>query len=207
MTTEHESRTRLLEATLKVVREKGYAAARVEDICAEAGLTKGSFFHHFKSKDDLAMAAAARWDEHVRTLFAAADYHRHDDPLERLLAYVRLRKELLSGALSDYTCFAGTIVQEAYATHPALSAACASAILGHASTLEADIAEATRAAGVAGDWTPASLARHMQAVVQGALILAKATGGPDAAAESLDHLARYLRLLLRVPGAPDPKED
>lgn len=53
------SRTRLLNATLKVVRAKGYNATRVEDVCAAAGLTKGSFFHHFKSKDELALAAIA----------------------------------------------------------------------------------------------------------------------------------------------------
>ena len=47
MQAQHESKTKLLDATLKVVRQKGYAATRVEDVCAEAGLSKGSFFHHF----------------------------------------------------------------------------------------------------------------------------------------------------------------
>ena len=58
---QHESRTRILDAALDVFRAKGYAATRVEDICAAAGLTKGSFFHHFKTKEDLAVAAADRW--------------------------------------------------------------------------------------------------------------------------------------------------
>jgi len=58
MALEHESKTKLLEATIKVVRSKGYAATRIEDVCAEAALTKGSFFHHFKSKEELAVAAA-----------------------------------------------------------------------------------------------------------------------------------------------------
>src|SRR5687767_8141793 len=40
----HQSKTKLLDATLSVVRRKGYAATRVEDVCAEAGVTKGSFF-------------------------------------------------------------------------------------------------------------------------------------------------------------------
>src|SRR4051812_25499922 len=48
----HKSQTKLLDATLKVVRTKGYNATRVEDVCAAAGVTKGSFFHHFESKDD-----------------------------------------------------------------------------------------------------------------------------------------------------------
>ena len=40
----HESRLKILNATLNVVREKGYHATRIEDVCAAAGLTKGSFF-------------------------------------------------------------------------------------------------------------------------------------------------------------------
>ena len=59
--TEHESKIKLVDAAVSVVRAKGYAAARVDDICAAAGLTKGSFFHHFDSKEDLALAAAERW--------------------------------------------------------------------------------------------------------------------------------------------------
>ena len=58
-TAQQDSKTKLLDAALKVIRAKGYAAATVEDICSEAGVTKGSFFHHFKTKDDLALSATA----------------------------------------------------------------------------------------------------------------------------------------------------
>ncbi|HKD23087.1 MAG TPA: TetR/AcrR family transcriptional regulator, partial [Rhizomicrobium sp.] len=67
---EHGSKKKLLDATLKVVRTKGYAATRIEDVCAEAGLTKGSFFHHFKSKDDLALSAVSYWDRFTTGFFA-----------------------------------------------------------------------------------------------------------------------------------------
>lgn len=40
-----------------------------------------------------------------------------------------------------------------------------------------------------------SLALHTQAVIQGAFILAKATGGAEIAAESIDHLFRYIEML------------
>src|ERR1700729_4525706 len=85
---QHESKTKLLDATLKVVRAKGYNATRIEDVCAEAGLTKGSFFHHFKSKDDLALAALEHWKASSGDLFANAPYHHAADPLDRILAYV-----------------------------------------------------------------------------------------------------------------------
>jgi TetR/AcrR family transcriptional regulator, transcriptional repressor for nem operon len=196
---QHQSKTKLLEATLRVVRAKGYAAARIEDVCAEAGLTKGSFFHHFESKEDLALAAVAHWDARSSGQFAAAPYHDPDDPRDRLLAYVDFRKAILTGELPEFTCFAGTIVQEAYATHPEIRSACERAISGHAKTLEADIREAMRKYEVRGDWTAESLALHTQSVIQGAFILAKAKGSAAVAAESLDHLRRYLELLFATP--------
>jgi TetR/AcrR family transcriptional repressor of nem operon len=190
-----DSKTKLLDAALKVVRTKGYTATRVEDLCAEAGVTKGSFFHHFKSKDDLVLAAVAHWDAMTSGLFAAASYHDHADPLDRLLAYVDFRKELLMGNLPDYTCFAGMIAQEAYQTRPEIVAACERCISGHAETLEADIREAMEKYGVDAQWSAESLALHTQAVLQGAFVLAKAKGGAAVAADNVDHLHRYLKLL------------
>ena len=127
MQPQHESKIKLLAATLKVVRAKGYSATRIEDVCAEAGLTKGSFFHHFKSKEDLALSAVAHWDATTSALFVAAPYHKPADPLSRAIAYIEFRKAILTGDLPDFTCFVGTIVQEAYRTHPEVSAAAAGA--------------------------------------------------------------------------------
>jgi TetR/AcrR family transcriptional repressor of nem operon len=179
------------------------AAARVDDICAAAGLTKGSFFHHFDSKEDLALAAVERWGATTANLFAATAYRELPDPLDRLLAYVDFRKALIRGEAREFTCFAGTTVQEVHETHPAIRDACGETILGHAATLEADIAAAMRQYGAAGTWTARSLALHTQAVIQGAFVLAKATQDPTIAIASLDHLRRYLELLFRPP---QPKE-
>jgi TetR/AcrR family transcriptional repressor of nem operon len=195
MEARHESKTKLLDAALHVIRAKGYTATRVEDLCAEAGVTKGSFFHHFKSKEDLALQAAAYWGERTNGFFLTAEYHQQRTARERLLAYVELRKALLQGELPEFTCFAGTMVQEVYQTEPAILEACAGTIEGHAQTLEADVAEAMRDCGMEADWTPASLALHTQAVIQGAFILAKAQGSAQIAVESLNHLRRYLELL------------
>jgi TetR/AcrR family transcriptional regulator, transcriptional repressor for nem operon len=197
---QQDSKTRLLDAALQVVRAKGYTATRIEDLCAEAGVTKGSFFHHFKSKDDLMLAAVSHWDAMTGGLFAQAPYHHLADPLDRLLAYLDFRKDLLVGDLRDFTCFAGMITQEAYETRPQIVAACADSISGHAQTLEANIREAMQKYRVSGDWSAESLALHTQAVLQGAFILAKAKGGAAIAADSIDHLRRYLTLLFRSDG-------
>ena len=199
MQPQHESKIRLLDATLRVVRAKGYSATRIEDVCAEAGLTKGSFFHHFKSKEDLALSAVAHWDAKTSAFFATAPYRDPADPLSRVIAYIEFRKAILTGDLPDFTCFLGTIVQEGYRTHPDLAAACERSISGHAKTLEADIRAAMREHAAPSGWTAESLALHFQAVIQGSFILAKAKGNAAAAAESLEHLKRYVELLFRAP--------
>jgi TetR/AcrR family transcriptional repressor of nem operon len=195
----HESKTKLLEAALRVIRAKGYSATRVEDICEAAGLTKGSFFHHFDSKEALALAAADYWTEGTGALFSAAPYHEPADPVERLLAYVDFRKALLTGELPEFTCLAGTMVQEVYDTHPALREACNKSIGGHAANLVPDIEEAMRVRGINADWTAESLALFTQAAIQGAFILAKAQHGAAVAGECIDHLRRYLELLFNQP--------
>jgi TetR/AcrR family transcriptional repressor of nem operon len=190
-----DARARLLDAALAVIRTKGYSATSVDELCAAAGVTKGAFFHHFKSKDELGVAAADHWSATTGALFAAAPYHGHRDPLDRVLAYVDFRKGLLRGGVPEFTCLVGTMVQETYETRPAIRLACERSITGHAATLEADIEAAMRARNMAPAWTAKSLALHTQAVIQGAFILAKATGGAKVAADSIDHLRRYIEML------------
>jgi TetR/AcrR family transcriptional repressor of nem operon len=194
-----DSRAQFLGAAIDVIRAKGYEATTVDDLCAKAGLTKGSFFHHFKSKEDLAVAAAQAWSEYARTLFADADYHRLDDPLERLLAYVDMRTDLIRGEVCEFTCLAGTMAQEIYQTRPRIRDACAEAIGSHAQTLEADIGAAIGKYGLHPEWTAGSLALHVQAVIQGAFVVAKAQNRADVAVDCLTHLKRYLSLLFSQP--------
>ncbi|WP_193184240.1 TetR/AcrR family transcriptional regulator [Nisaea sediminum] len=190
-----DARTRLLEAARDVIREQGFAATSVDALCTRAGVTKGAFFHHFESKEALGVAAADYWSETTAAFFASAPYHAHEDPLRRVLGYIDFRREIIAGELAEFTCLVGTMSQEVYDSHPAIRAACAESILGHAAALEPDIEAAMQRHDVTGDWSVASLARHTQAVLQGAFILAKATGDPAVAIESVDHLRRYIELL------------
>ena len=192
----HESKARILDAALRVIRTKGYSATTIDDVCATAGLTKGSFFHHFKSKDELALAATAHFAEMADGLFAAAPYRTPPDPRERVIGYVKFRKSILTGDLPEFTCLLGTLVQEAYETHPAIREACDKYISAHAALVEADIAAAKRIYAPKAKWSPASLALFTQAALQGAFILAKAKHGPQIAAECIDHLQRYIETQL-----------
>jgi TetR/AcrR family transcriptional repressor of nem operon len=189
------AKQKLLDAALTVIRTKGYAATSVDELCAAAGVAKGSFFHHFKNKEALAVAAADYWSQMTGAFFEAQAYHRHDDPLDRVLGYIAFRKSLITGELPDYTCLAGTMVQETYDSAPRIRDACQAAITGHCQKIQDDIADAMKRHNIRADWTAESLALHTQVVLQGAFILAKATGSAEAARQSVDHLRRYVECL------------
>lgn len=189
------ARQKLLDSALTVIRTKGYTATTVDDLCGEAGVTKGAFFHHFKTKDDLAVAAADYWSEMTGALFEQAAYHGKEDPLDRVLAYLDFRKDLVRGAVPEFTCLVGTMVQEVYDTNPAIRDACNRSITGHAGTLVADIEAAARDRKVTVPGGAESLALHTQVVLQGAFVVAKAGNDSGLALESIDHLKRYIELL------------
>ncbi len=56
-----ETHSRILESAIKLFSTRGYNKASVDDICAEAGISKGAFYHHFKSKQALFLALLDGW--------------------------------------------------------------------------------------------------------------------------------------------------
>lgn len=189
-----QARTALLDAALQLFRAKGYTATTVDELCAAAGVTKGAFFHHFTSKEALGVAAVEHWTDVTSRLFAEADYHRHRDPLERVLAYLRLRSELVRGSAAEYSCVAGTTVQEIHATSPAIREAANRTIESGVAHTEAHFAEALAAHPLPGV-TARDLASHVQTVIQGAFVVAKARDDASHVKASIALLDRQLRVL------------
>jgi len=189
------TRTRLLDAAMRLIRERGYNATTVDDLCAAAGVTKGAFFHYFKSKEDLAIDTVSYWSVGSKNMFAESSYHQLKDPLDRIFGYIDLRAELLRGTIVQFSCLIGTITQEVYQTNPRIREACYVALSETVDDLEIDIAAALELYRVGGGVSARSLATHIQTVLQGAFIFAKAKDDPEAAMECIDHLRRYFEFL------------
>jgi TetR/AcrR family transcriptional repressor of nem operon len=203
---QRDSKTKLLDAALQVIRAKGYAATTVDDICHQAGVTKGSFFHHFKSKDELALGAVEHWRSMTEKFFGTAPYHAAKDPLDRLLGYVDFRGTILTGELADYTCLLGTLVQETYDTHPNIRAACDRGMSSHIAELTRDVEAARRRYAPRARWSAESVGYFIQSVLQGSFVFAKATQSPEVVRENLEHLRRYLGTLFTQPSNTQRKE-
>lgn len=191
------ARTALLDAAHKLVRLKGWHATTVDDLCAEAGVTKGAFFHHFASKEELGVAAARHWTEVTAPLFANAAYHQLRDPLQRIFGYLDFRASLTEGPLQAFTCFAGTALQEVFATSESMRSALGATLTDHAATLERDFAAAIERHPPRIRVSAAGLALYTQSVLQGGFVLAKSAGDRAPLLDAIAHLKNYLRLLFK----------
>jgi TetR/AcrR family transcriptional regulator, transcriptional repressor for nem operon len=192
------AREKLIEAAIATVRYKGFSATSVDEICGAAGVTKGAFFHHFASKEALAVAAAGAWtDIAEQRIFTLPDWVRIADPLDRLMGHIEFRLSMLNGPAEDFTCFVGTMVQEAYNSSDPIRAACDASITAYAERLAEDIEAAIDTYGIGHGVSALDLAYHIQAVLQGAFIMAKAKGSPEIARDSVAHLKRYVEMLFK----------
>lgn len=193
-----QARARLIAAARSLVRHKGFAATSVDDLCAAAGVTKGAFFHHFPTKEALGVALIDDWTETTGAMFAAHPYNLLPDPLDRVFGYIDLRREILNQPIPEFSCVAGTSVQEAHETSPAIRQAAARSLASGYEHVRPHLAAALAAHPVPGV-AAEDLAQFFQVAVQGGIILAKAANAPDPARDALDHLERYLRLLFDRP--------
>lgn len=190
------ARDRLLEAGVRLIRLQGFANTSVGELCEEAGVTKGAFFHHFASKEELGVELARYWSMSTSGFFDDAPFRQIEDPLERILGYLDLRIALVGGPTESFSCVAGTMIQEEFRSSEPIRAACAKSILGNADLFVEDFAEAIAKHGIDAD--PRSLSLHMQVVIQGAFILAKTQESEETAVamarESMTHFKHYLTL-------------
>jgi AcrR family transcriptional regulator len=67
-----ETRARIMESAIKLFSNRGYNTASVDDICAEAGTSKGAFYHHFESKQALFLALLDGWLQTIDSAIQAS---------------------------------------------------------------------------------------------------------------------------------------
>jgi TetR/AcrR family transcriptional repressor of nem operon len=198
-----DARDRLVASAAELVHRLGYSAVSVADICADAGLQKGSFYHFFKSEHALVLATLQRHAERMSGLF---DVHLCEEgdarkQLEGLFAALHegmARRMKQDGCLLG--CPVGNLSQEMADRDPMLRGKLAEIFAAWQERLTVTIERGVRQGSLRVS-DPAAAAELLLAMTQGATILAKASCDP----------AIYLRIAKRAIAAiedpiPDPPE-
>src|SRR5687768_7529811 len=103
---------KLIDAAVKLVLKQGYSATTVDQICAEAGVTKGSFFHYFSSKEDICLAAMDTWSGYWKGILAEARFDQLEDPLDRVHRLLDTMQSAYLNCPVGVGCVVGTVAQE-----------------------------------------------------------------------------------------------
>jgi TetR/AcrR family transcriptional repressor of nem operon len=187
------TRDRLLDAAESLMLSRGFVAATVDGICSAAGLTKGSFFHYFPSKDALGKVLLERFanKQHAAFLQACSSV---EDPLERVYCVV---DTAIGGARNPEMkgCLTGTFAQEISETHPELRKVCRGTFEGFAEWMGRDLQEAKERHCPEGDFDAESLGAYFLSIAQGSMLLLRTSGERETMVRNLLHFRAYLRSL------------
>ncbi len=195
-----ESRAKLIDAMRELSLTKGYPATTVDEVCATAEVSKGSFYHHFQTKEDIGNAALdSHFDELLVALTDEGDQSgaapsSPTGAVDRLHAFLDRASAVCSGPLLVNGCMLGSFALDLAETHPEVRAR-----LDEQFTTLADyVAELIDAAGaeVGVELPTAALARQFLALIEGSIVLAKAHDDHSILATALDLFTQHLDLLL-----------
>jgi TetR/AcrR family transcriptional repressor of nem operon len=177
-----DARERLIESGRELMHERGYTAVGVAELCSRAGVQKGSFYHLFPSKQELALEVIESYSVDSReTLEQLA--HGEAPPLERLEAFLErsyqyhceTRKEC--GSLLG--CALGNLALEMSTQDVALREKLREIFDRHVAALQALITEAAERGEVTTD-DPRASAESLFALVEGTVLMAKTQNNPEA---------------------------
>ncbi|HYE88783.1 MAG TPA: TetR/AcrR family transcriptional regulator, partial [Vicinamibacterales bacterium] len=198
------ARENVVNAARTLMSAKGYTATTVDDICDAAGVTKGTFFHYFASKEEIAGAALQSYCEAQKATIRNAPFFKNGNPLERFSGFINFVTASTSDPVAQ-GCLAGVFAQELSDTHPELRRLC----VGAFAQLRSEILELLSAIKAvhapSSPHDPADLADHFLAVFEGAMVVARAHGDNAPLAASLRHYEQYIRTLFATPPAHVPR--
>jgi len=194
-----ETRKRILDVAQSAVLAKGFDATSIDEIVANAELTKSGFFYHFRDKNALALALIERHIEIEDRLFddllqRARDLA--DDPLQRALIALKLLAELIEDMPNGHPgCVVATAVYQDRLFDRGVREANRRAVLGWRSRFRAMFDDIAAVYPAHDDVDLDSLADMVSSVIEGGIVMARALAEPSVTARQILLLRSYVKVL------------
>jgi len=199
----HKTKQRILDAAQACVMERGFAATSVDDIQEAAGISRGTFFYHYPTKDALARALIQRYADEDRALedrLMARAEQLATDPLQQTLIFLALHEDLFQeGGPAEAGCLFASYSYEAGVFDAGTRAVIRSSIEHWRGLLGGKLSAALeRHPALVPDTDPYVLADVAYAQLQGAYVLWRELGDPALMVRHVRQLRSYVQLLFGV---------
>ena len=200
------TRDKIIDAAEALVFRHGFSATTVDKVIAEAGLTKGAFFYHFKSKKDLGRALIRRYSErdlaHLERVMSRAE-KLSGDPRQQAVIFVGLLREELE-ALPDPIpgCLFTSYLYERTEYPDDVAEIAAQTFQRWCERVAGKFAQGAAIHPLEDGVTPDRLARSLLALIEGGFVLAKAQGNAEVLIDLLDQFRAQLERQFGISMAP-----
>ena len=186
------SKENLISAVAELILERGYGGTSVDAVCERAGVSKGSFFHHFRTKEEAACATLDSWFAGIQQQVEGSGVLLRKDPATCLLGYLDFFCSMLEQPDAPQGCLLGSLALEVSGTHPDVR----EKAVQHFESWSESIARLIQSAiGDSDSRRALPLANHLIATLEGALLLAKAKKDRSLIRSSLEHYRNYIQTL------------
>src|SRR3989338_3613395 len=156
-----KAKEKILDCAQELMLSQGYGATTIENICKAAELTKGSFFHYFKSKEDLCKAVVERFCcASFKGMEENCCQSKEKDPLKRVFHYLDFMIKLSKQPMASKGCLLGTLAQELSDTYPQIRKLCEEGFNEWTKRLKKDLSEAKSRYVPQAAFSPESVAEH-----------------------------------------------
>jgi TetR/AcrR family transcriptional repressor of nem operon len=193
------TRDKILEKSKALILQNGYAGTSIDQILEKTALTKGAFFYHFKTKNDLAKALI---EEFIRLDLSTMEAGLHDTqdlkdkPLDRLLKFIQLFIDVLTGLKAPHPgCLYASFINESNLFDEEIKKDIGKTILIWRDNIELLLNDILEKYDMVIEEDLHSLADTFTVIFEGGFILSKSVNEPDLTAKQLRHLQNYLQIL------------
>ncbi len=194
-----ETRQRLVGATLRLMLRQGYAATTVDQICGEAGLTKGSFFHYFASKEAIARAAVDAFAQMGTDLYTPAWAEPGVDPLEQLHRLLDIMITFNQRPDELCVCMVGMMSQELAQVNADMRAACDGHLQDWEGRVTRMLTEAQKIHRPRRPFEPAQVAHFLNSLWQGSMLVGKTRQSPEMVISNIELARDFVNSLFDSP--------
>jgi TetR/AcrR family transcriptional repressor of nem operon len=197
-----QTRERILDAAERLILDKGLAATPVDEILSESATSKGSFFHHFPSKNALARALVERYaardiaflDEIMAQAEAASD-----DPAQQVIAFLRLFEEAADETVSQQpSCLYVSYIFDKQLFVDGTNDVIANAFAAWRTRLAEKLVEAAKTHPTRVPVDLDALADHLSVTYEGAFMTGRATSDPGLMRRQLELVRQQVALLFGI---------
>lgn len=201
------TRERILDLAHELVLKQGYAATSLEQILERAGVTKGAFFHHFKSKEELARALVDRYLAGEQQVFDATLGRAEkltSDPLQQVLVGLGLLEEMFAALDAPHPgCLIAAFLYQNQLMTPETTAKSRKAFLVWRRHVAAKLAAAAKVhpPRVAVDYD--SIGDLLNTIVEGTFVMSKLFDDRKMMVRQLRQLRAYIELVFGVEQPAD----